>query len=280
MLRRRLHLTLAAVLSLPMTACTFGYEDPMRATTTLTEHTDHIPGSALEVRTRNGRVEVYAAPDRTDVTIEASPRARGATQEEADRRLKEITLSISREAGQRLVVKPIFPQPIKRGDGASFVIRVPDADGVHVNTGNGSIVVEGLAGDLVADTSNGAIRVRDHNGPIEVGSSNGSLRLENVNGPVRGDTSNGGITLTLAAEQEGPLHLDTSNGSISVTVGPGFAGSVKMDTSNGAVTVRDNSGRIRYQQISRSKGRVVVGDGKASSRLDTSNGAIRFTVEG
>ena len=280
MMRRRFHLALAALLPLPMTACSFGFEDPMRATTTLTEHTDHIPGSALEVRTRNGRVEVYAAPDQTDVSIEATLTARGATQEEADRRLEEMELSVSREADELLVVTPIFPQPRKGGDGASFVIRVPDAVGVNIDTGNGSVVVEGLAGKLVVDTSNGAITVRNHDGPIKVDSSNGSLRLENVNGPVHGDTSNGGITLTLAADQEGPLHLGTNNGSISVTVGPGFAGSVRMDTSNGSVTVRDHAGRIRYQEISRSEGRIVVGDGGEPSRLDTSNGAIRFTVEG
>ena len=109
--------------------------------------------------------------------------------------------------------------------------------------------------------------------------SNGGITLENVDGPITADTSNGRIEVSLTAAQTGPLNLDTSNGSITVRVGPGFHGAVKLGTSNGSITVRDLAGRISEQTISRSRGRIVVGEGGEPSRLDTSNGRIRFTVE-
>ncbi len=47
-----------------------------------------------------------------------------------------------------------------------------------------------------------------------------------------------------------------------------------------SLTVRDHIGRISSQTISKSYGRIVVGEGGKASRLDTSNGRIRFTISG
>ena len=86
--------------------------------------------------------------------------------------------------------------------------------------------------------------------------------------------------LSLHDDQGGPIDLDTSNGSITVRVGASFAGTVTLDTSNGSLTVRDHIGRISSQTISKSYGKIVVGEGGEASRLDTSNGRIRFTISG
>jgi hypothetical protein len=288
----------AALTALPLTACSFSNDWEYRAEVDLTRTTEHVPESGIHVDTKNGRIEVVADPQRSDVQIEAHLKCKGRNQEEADQRLAATTVSITRDADQRLVVKPVFPDLHRGGDGASFVIKVPDANGLQLDTSNGSVTVSALSGELVIDTSNGAIQVTDHDGDARVDTSNGSvtvtnlsgslwadtsngkIALTNVGGPVDADTSNGSIKLVLAGDQTGPIKLDTSNGSITVDVGPSFAGSVSFDTSNGSIHVSDVTGRISSSSLSRNKGRITVGEGGQPSRLDTSNGSIHFRIAG
>ncbi|MHC4348054.1 MAG: DUF4097 family beta strand repeat-containing protein [Planctomycetota bacterium] len=288
----------AALSALPLTACSFSNDWQYRSELDLTQTTDHIPGSGIVVDTKNGRIEVVAEPQRSDILVEAHIRCKGRNQEEADQRLAATTLSITRDVDQRLVVKPVFPDLHRGGDGASISIRVPDAHGAHLDSSNGSVVATMLSGELVIDTSNGSIKLTDHDGDARVDTSNGSvtvtdlsgslwadtsngrITLKNVGGPVDADTSNGSIKLVLAADQSGPLKLDTSNGSITVEVGPAFAGTVSFDTSNGSIHVNDLSGRISSSSLSRNKGRITVGEGGQPSRLDTSNGSISFKIGG
>lgn len=301
-LMRNTKILLCAVCALlaigPPAGCSFSSHNWIRAQRTTNLTTDHIAGSALEVRTHNGRVEVVAAPERTDVSIVARLYARGSTMQEAEERLAATTLRVSRNDDGTLVIQPVFPEPHRGGDGATIMIEVPDVNGVTIDTSNGSVHTYGLTGillvdtsngsvevidhdgDATIDTSNGSITVNDHVGSLHLDTSNGSVRIHNVDGPVHADTSNGSIEVTLHDEQHGPLNLDTSNGSITVRVGAGFTGVVSLDTSNGSVTVRDHLGRITSRTISKNRGRIVVGAGGEPSRLDTSNGRIRFTISG
>jgi DUF4097 and DUF4098 domain-containing protein YvlB len=297
-MRGLIGIAIAACTALPLTACSFGNEWEYRSEVDLTQTTAHVPESGIFVDTKNGRIEVVADPQRTDVLIEAHVKCKGRNQEEADQRLAATTISITRDVNEQLVVKPVFPDSHRGGDGASFVIKLPDANGVNLDTSNGSVVATNLAGDLVIDTSNGTIKVTDHDGEAHVDTSNGTvtvtnlsgslwadtsngkIALNNVGGPVDADTSNGSIKLVLAGDQSGPIKLDTSNGSITVDVGPAFAGSVRFDTSNGSIHVTDVTGRITSSSLSRNKGRITVGEGGQASILDTSNGSIHFRIAG
>ena len=307
-MRTLLYAACALLVSLPLTACSinvggwpgaYGSDGPHnRSQKTVHLNEDHVPGSAVEVRTKNGRIEVVAVPQRTDVSIEAEIFARGDTIDEAEERLAAITIEVTRRSDGTLVIEPNFPKPGRSGDGASIVVELPDASEVALKTSNGSVYASGLTGTLDIDTSNGAVEVfghageadlntsngsitvDDHVGSLAADTSNGSVRISHVDGAVKAGTSNGSIAVTLHKGQRGPVNLDTSNGPITVRVGPGFAGAVSFDTSNGRVNVRDHAGNITNQSISKTKGRITVGEGGAPSRLDTSNGTIRFTISG
>ncbi len=237
-------LALAGLLAIPLHGCSLHFGNVYRARTTFSTQVDHVVGAGLTVKTRNGGVEVVASPDATEVSVTARLTCGGDTQEEADARLAAATVSVTRAADRRLLIEPVFPGGPQRGDGASIVVELPDATGVHLDTSNGSVVARGLSGRLVIDTSNGS------------------------------------INLTLAPTQSGPLHLDTSNGSIRVVVGPAFVGAVNFSTSNALLTVRDNVGRINRKNLRKSRGTIVVGTGGDSSRVDTSNGRIVFEIQG
>jgi len=278
-MRNLIHTACVLSVVMPLTACSFS-NDWHRSEMTMNLTSDHIAGSAVEVRSRNGRIEVVAVQNRTDIAITAKIYARGNTMAEASERLAASTLLISRTDDGTLLIEPSFPDPVRGGDGANILIELPDAHGATLRTSNGSVHTYGLTGTLIIDTSNGTITVDDHVGVLTVDTSNGSIRINGLNGPVKAKTSNGSIVLALHDDQGGPIDLDTSNGSITVRVGSNFAGTVTLDTSNGSITVRDHSGRIKSQTISKSYGRIVVGEGGKASRLDTSNGRIRFTISG
>ncbi len=260
-MRNLIHTACVLSVVMPLTACSFS-NDWHRSEMTMNLTSDHIAGSAVEVRSRNGRIEVVAVPNRTDVAITAKIYARGNTMAEASERLAASTLLISRTDDGTLLIEPSFPDPVRGGDGANILIELPDAHGATLRTSNGSVHTYGLTGTLIIDTSNGFVEILNHQGDATV------------------DTSNGSIVLSLHDDQTGPIDLDTSNGSITVRVGTSFAGTVTLDTSNGSITVRDHSGRIKSQTISKSYGRIVVGEGGKASRLDASNGRIRFTISG
>ena len=307
-MRTLLNPACALLVALPLTACSvnvggwggaYGPEKTgERSQKTVNLNEDHVRGSAVEVRTRNGRIEVVAAPNRTDVSIEAEIFVRCKTTEEAEDRLAAITIEVTRQPDGTLLIEPNFPKPGRSGDGASIVVVLPDASEATLKTSNGSVYASGLTGTLDIDTSNGAVEVfghagdadlntsngsitvDDHVGGLAADTSNGALRITHVDGAVKAGTSNGSITLTLHESQRGPIRLGTSNGPITVRVGPGFAGPVSFDTSNGGVNVRDHAGNISSQSISKTSGRIVVGEGGSQSRLDTSNGTIRFTISG
>ena len=266
------------------------------ATKAVNQTAEHVAGSALYVDTQNGSIEIVADSTVSEVKIDAKIHCGGGTQAEADQKLAEAGLSVTREASQVLTIKPVLPADDRGRHGASFVIHIPDATGVTATTSNGKITVTGLGGELIAHTSNGSVSVTSHNGPVNIDTSNGSVRAQQVagnlvvdtsngsvdvsqiKGTVQIDTSNGSIAMKLDPAQTGPIHLDTSNGSISATVGSAFNGVVRLDTSNGGITVRDNKGVIKSQTIDKSEGMLTLGSGGEMSIIDTSNGRIEFVV--
>jgi hypothetical protein len=261
---------------------------------TLNQTIPHATGGPITVDTRNGSVQIVADGSRSEVQVVASIVCEGDTQQQADDRLAQMKLDVARDTSRLLAVKPVFPGGPRGSDGASFVIRIPDASGVNVVTSNGQVTVAGLQGALKVETSNGSVTASDHNGPADIHSSNGSITVKNLAGDlvavtsnssvtasgVKGkadiDTSNGSITLTLDPASPGPIKLDTSNASIVVAVGSGFLGTVHIKTSNGKVTAGGAAADV--VRTSNKDATIFLGDG-AESTVRSSNGNITFDAK-
>jgi DUF4097 and DUF4098 domain-containing protein YvlB len=277
---RTLLLTVIVASLFALTGCNWTMNS-QRAKRTIDQTVEHIASSSVMVDTVNGSVEVEASSQYLDVSVHARITCSGATRAEAEQRVADATVEIKRDTSRTLTVKPIFPGGFRNGDGASFVVRLPAAEGVNVDSSNGSVRITGTRGDLVVDTSNGPVVVEQHDGPVRVDTSNGPVTVRDATGKVNVDTSNGPIEVMLSADNPGPMRVDTSNGSIRATVGRAFTGRMTLDTSNGSVTIRDKTNRIVERVGDRDHAEIVVGEpGAASSLLDTSNGGITLVVEG
>lgn len=264
-----------------------GYSDSPQYSETRTIRVPLNPGTGIDVRTRNGNVEVHAGPGAEAVLV-ATLRAR--TQQ----RLEESRVIADSSSGT-LNVRVEWPDGRPQsGEGCSFKIDSPAPTGVHVDTTNGKIAIRdtgGLAdletsngsirvinhaGEVQADSSNGGIDIRDAAGPVEAITTNGRIELMNVGGRAVAHTSNGSIIAHLAESSAGPVQLRSSNGSIDLALGSAFAGELKVSTSNGSV--RLNSPVTVTNMVSGRSATLQFGSGGAASSVITSNASVSITA--
>ncbi|MBY0113902.1 MAG: DUF4097 domain-containing protein [Phycisphaerales bacterium] len=245
------------------------------------------PGTPVEVRSRNGGVEVHASSV-SEAVVVATLRAR------SQQRLDE-TKVLADAAGGTLSVRVEWPDGRPQsGEGCTFKIEAPAPNGVHVETSNGKIALRDCAGLADLDTSNGSIRVinhagevqaetsnagidiRDASGAVEAITSNGRVELMNIGGRAVAHTSNASITAHLSETSPGPIQLRSSNGSVDVALGQAFVGELRASTSNGRV--RLNSPMTVSNLDSGRSATLVFGSGGAASSVSTSNGSVSITA--
>lgn len=221
-----------------------------------------IAGTPVRVQSRNGSIAVRRA-QRSDVRISAELRA--TTPE----RLKAAVVRAQRDPAGALVIDTDWPDGGPRGaEGVTYDIQLPHADGITLESSNGSLVIDGLAGPASLTTTNGSVTVREHAGNLVARSTNGALVLESVTGSVDAQTSNGSATVAGAVA---PLRVQTSNGNITLTLAPAFAGTLTARTTNGSLSLPPGA-----SLDGKTSGTLTAGQGPQSS-LTTSNGTITVT---
>jgi DUF4097 and DUF4098 domain-containing protein YvlB len=101
----------------------------------------------------------------------------------------------------------------------SYEIWAPTSANLQLNANNGSISLEGMAGQIRAQTLNG------------------SIKLKNVSGDVDGETTNGSLLVDLPSGswQGKGLKLNTVNGSIQLHLPETISANVEASTVNGRI---------------------------------------------
>lgn len=257
--------TLAGIASLPgcmiIASSDSSFADTMSGPSeTRTITVPHVAGSRLDVRTRNGSVEVREGGVDT-VQVTATIRARSQD------RLAKTSVTTRRTDDGTLEVRVEWPDGPKRGEGASIVVVTPSARHVSAAGSNGDILVHAAdCKEVDARSSNGNIVVHAPGASVKAASSNGEIELKGVSSADVA-TSNGRVSVELAPQSAGPLAIHTSNGPVDLTVGPAFGGVLRATTSNGPVHVAAPRALAR-------DGGFDFGPG-ASSVISTSNGSVR-----
>jgi len=255
-----------------------------------TVHVPQVSGAALRVRSRNGSVSVRPGGGE-EAVIEAVIRA------ESEERLNDTRISVERLADETLVVEPVWPEGGPRpNEGCRFEVAIDQVRGMEIQTTNGAIEVEGMAGNAELDTENGAITVRSHEGAVRATSSNGAITVEGAGGavvartasaridiaaegPVEARTSNGAVSAVLGPDNEGPVDVATSNGAISLDLGGAFHGALKLKTSNANIDF-NQPGNVQVIKSSATSARLQAGEGGPDSSAKTSNAGVRVRFTG
>ena len=268
---------------------------------------DVNPGVHVYLENMNGSVEITGW-DRNSIDISGTKHA----SSEAVLHALRIDVVAS---GDSVRIRTIPPSGHRGGHGAKYVIRLPEKailDGIEssnggiriegiagaarLRTSNGGLKVYRLTGPLDARTSNGGVDVSDVRGTVVVQTSNGGVHVEDVRGPLEASTSNGGMSINLMdPESQQPVKLSSSNGSIELTLGEFRNNDIRLSTSNSSITLRlpgDASGQLKARtsnssintdfdlmvkagQLQKSYVEGTIGTGGPLFDLTTSNGSIK-----
>jgi hypothetical protein len=189
----------------------------------------------LHLTTFDGAIEIRSGDGKT-IVVEIEKR--GATQESLDQ-LKIET----KQDGNRVeieVKKPthevVFFGVGRMSPTAKLIVTMPRDGNVVAKSGDGSIRIEHVHGQLQLRTGDGSIRGTDIGGQLTLGTGDGSVTLDDVNGELDVDTGDGSISVagTLSVAK-----LHTGDGSITLRTAPGTA--MKEDwsltTGDGGVAI-------------------------------------------
>lgn len=209
----------------------------------------------IELDNINGPVHI-AAWDRNEVKVDAVKRA--WTKERLDEAKIEIkarpdSVSIRTEYPHR---DQTFNDD-DRGNPASveYTLTVPRRARLdEINLVNGSLDVQGLAGEVRASCVNGRLQARNLSGRVQLSTVNGQLDAsvdQMPSSPVDLSAVNGGLRLTLPSDAKARLEATTVSGGISnefgLPVSKGFVGrSLRGELGGGGTEVRlsNVNGRI------------------------------------
>lgn len=242
---------------------------------------------SYEIQTDNGTV-IFAGEDDAAYKPEilATKKAGGSTVERAQEALDAIEIVVEGKAPDKCRIGWHWAKP-KQSDWSAvvdFKVRAPKAVDVRIETQNGHVNVDNLAGNVKIVTDNGQIDaettgdtldVKTTNGQIKAGFAGHALKLRSNNGRIAAD-------LTRCGKLGG--EISTVNGLIEVLVGSDTACELSASTENGHVRCQPNLKRAPWDKnlsenprrswTRKSSVHGILGAGGEKLRLTCQNGAI------
>lgn len=228
---------------------------------------------AIEVRPWN-RQEVLVVIER-----------RGATKEAVD------TIDIqSSQNGDHIVVEAKVPQSHGFGwtsnRSARLIVSLPAAADLKARSGDGSIDIEGIDGQVTLSSGDGSIRGRRLHGDVDVHTGDGSIKLEEVNGALKAVTGDGSIvaegtfTGIRAHSGDGSVHIAADDGSSSVnewniTTGDGSVTVALPEDFSAEIDAHTGDGGIRLLDMQLSNVTGTIGKHTVRGRIGSGGGTVR-----
>ncbi|HKR60327.1 MAG TPA: DUF4097 family beta strand repeat-containing protein [Pyrinomonadaceae bacterium] len=151
---------------------------------------------------------------------------------------------------------------------ASLEVYVPRNSTLHVSSGDGSLNLDGVSGELDLRTGDGSIEVSGARGQLRVNTGDGSISVSDFDGNVDARTGDGSISLD---GRFTALAARTGDGSISLAVPANSDFTIETDAED-----VDNSGLTLSEDIATSKRmrRWKVGRGGNVFLLSTGDGRV------
>lgn len=206
-----------------------------------------------------GTIDVDASPnggirveswERNEILVRAKVQARTRDDSDAEALAREVEISTSgaiRARGPRT----------GRGESwhVSYRLYVPRTSNLDLESVNGGIGINEIAGNIRFRTTNGGIH------------------LSGVSGDVRGSTTNGGLHIELAGDSwDGSgLDVETVNGSVRIAVPEGYSAHLESGTVNGSMRF---DFPVTFQGRVRRRIEVDLGEGGKTLRAVTTNGSV------
>ncbi len=234
-------------------------------------------GSSFLADTDDGSISVEGIQT-PECRVRAKVVAHARTEEQAQELAEQIDVRLlPSDKGLEVVTKK--PLLIRNAwYSVSLTAQVPTETSLGLATGDGSIRVANITGNVDAKSSDGGVEVEGLKGDVRLRTADGSIvgaRLET--GTLDVHTNDGGIKLTDVTGQS--CHTETADGSIALT-------NVRADD----LTARTNDGGIRAQNVTAARAEYHTSDGSIhieyapdapkaiNATATTSSGGITFVA--
>ena len=194
----------------------------------------------------------------------------------------EVTYNATKRADTEEALKQIYIQGDQQGQAISINAKndhhhngtvnlevfVPKQSSLHVSSGDGSVSVDGVSGEITLRSGDGTIEVANSGGQLQVNTGDGAIQISKFDGQVDARTGDGAIALD---GNFNALSAKTGDGEISLTVPAGSSFTIETNSpeeiSNQGFVVAEDvtpSPRLKRWRIGNG-GKVFVlrtGDGK------------------
>lgn len=230
------------------------------------------PDADIHVENSYGNVEVAGSDAGTAVSVEIEKEAWAATDEEAQARLRDLTVEALTQqtptlGASRLEVRVHAPEEWRDG-WANLRLTVPEGVSLKLQTVYGAMRVSNTAGQVEAHTISGAITLENLRGEVRAEGISGEVQASHIGGPAHlasksGDLradhlSQGGEVTSVSGDVRlnsvDGAKLDARSVSGDVTVedfGAVIAGDVTLESVSGDVSLnRAHTGSVRLKTIS------------------------------
>ncbi len=186
----------------------------------------------LRVSTGDASVTVVAGSDRV---IEARLTTQGWSIGPGAVRVEE------RQTGDKVQIEVKVP-PTHWSFGNHNIhleVRVPRELVADLHTGDGSITMRGLRGDLRADTGDGSIHGEGLDGALDAHTGDGSVHIAGRFDRLQLHTKDGSVEVeaTDGSHMGGDWHIQTGDGSVHLRVPKTLAADLEAHTGDGSIHV-------------------------------------------
>ncbi|MBM3331111.1 DUF4097 domain-containing protein [candidate division WOR-3 bacterium] len=213
--------------------------------------------TAVDVRADNGAIAVRAGAD-TLVSATVTKNRKGTSHADAEAHLADITTGDSL-SGTTLYLWGKVPAPNTRSYDTEYALAAPAPCLLRLETANGAVNLDSMAGAAVVVAANGAVSTVAHSGSISVTAANGAIDcdiagLEPTEAAAL-QSSNGRVTLYLPVDAAITFDITTSNGvatvtgfsSVSYVVNDAKHKTGTIGAGGSAVTLRSDNGNVTIQ---------------------------------
>ncbi len=207
----------------------------------------------VAVNNVNGSIRV-SAWDRNEVKVDAVKH--GGSQQDLDE--AQIVVDASATA---VVIRTKYPEGDRRSRAAiEYTLTVPRGAALdHVESVNGSITVDGVAG------------------PVKVKSVNGRVTVTRAEGDVEASAVNGAVDAAFERLTARHIALNTVNGAIQLALPQDAGARLKASTVHGKIS---SDFDLTVRKVGFGPGaslETTIGSGAADVKLATVNGGINLT---
>jgi DUF4097 and DUF4098 domain-containing protein YvlB len=254
-----------------------------------------VSGAAqLSLSTFDGSIEVRGW-DRNEVVVEVEKV--GSDQKTVDRMQVKAA-----QNGNAITIDVQKPSPLettgmRRTPSANLVVSVPLQTAIVARSGDGAISIRRVTGKLDLDTEDGSIRVeevagmltartgdgdvigRKMDGQADIHTGDGVVGLDGVLTALKVETRDGAVEVTArpGSRTDGEWDVTTGDGDVRIEVPGGFGAEVDARTGDGRVrvdTITDRPEAKKDEHEDRDSAIGRLGSGGRPLRLRTSSGSI------